>query len=58
MRVANRAICIGYSEPDFLQQAVAEIGNSFSKPNLSRMVNLVEAVPDPEIVSTQSTQLN
>ena len=40
------------------KQLTAEFGNGFSKPNLSRMVNLVETFPDPEIVSALSTQLN
>lgn len=36
----------------------AEFGNGFSQPNLSRMVNLVEAFPDRQIVSTLSKQLS
>lgn len=39
------------------KQLAAEFGNGFSKPNLSRMVNLVETFPDPKIVSALSTQL-
>jgi hypothetical protein len=35
---------------------IAEYGRGYSKPNLSRMMWLVEAFPDPEIVSTLSKQ--
>ncbi len=31
------------------KQLASEFGNGFSKPNLSRMVNLVETFPDPKI---------
>ncbi len=39
------------------KQLASEFGNGFSKPNLSRMVNLVETFPDPKIVATLSQQL-
>jgi predicted nuclease of restriction endonuclease-like (RecB) superfamily len=37
---------------------IAEYGRGYSKPNLSRMMWLAEAFPDPEIVSTLSKQLS
>jgi len=39
------------------QQLAGEFGAGFSKSNLSRMVSLFEAFPEPEIVSTLSQQL-
>ena len=39
------------------KQLASEFGNGFSKPNLSRMVNLVETFPDPKIVATLSQHL-
>jgi predicted nuclease of restriction endonuclease-like (RecB) superfamily len=39
------------------KQLASEFGNGFSKPNLSRMVNLVETFPDPKIIATLSQQL-
>jgi predicted nuclease of restriction endonuclease-like (RecB) superfamily len=39
------------------KKLASEFGNGFSKPNLSRMVNLVETFPDPKIVATLSQQL-
>jgi predicted nuclease of restriction endonuclease-like (RecB) superfamily len=40
------------------KQLIAEYGRGYSKPNLSRMMWLAEAFPDPEIVSTLSKQLS
>jgi len=37
---------------------IAEYGRGYSKPNLSRMIWMAEAFPDPEIVSTLSKQLS
>jgi predicted nuclease of restriction endonuclease-like (RecB) superfamily len=39
-------------------QLIAEYGRGYSKPNLSRMMWLAEAFPDPEIVSTLSKRLS
>jgi predicted nuclease of restriction endonuclease-like (RecB) superfamily len=39
-------------------QLTAEYGRGYSKPNLSRMMGLAEAFPDPEIISTLSKQLS
>jgi len=40
------------------KELVAEFGNGFSVPNLSRMIRFSEAFPESEIVSTMSTQLS
>ena len=40
------------------KQLIAEYGRGYSKPNLSRMMWLAEAFPDPDIVSTLSKQLS
>jgi hypothetical protein len=40
------------------KQLIAEYGRGYSKPNLSRMMWLAEAFPDPEIVSALSKQLS
>ena len=40
------------------KQLIAEYGRGYSTPNLSRMIWLAEAFPDPKIVSTLSKQLS
>jgi DUF1016 N-terminal domain len=40
------------------KQLTAQYGRGYSKPNLSRMMWLAEAFPDPDIVSTLSKQLS
>ncbi len=40
------------------KQLIAEYGRGYSKPNLSRMMWLAEAFPEPTIVSTLSKQLS
>ena len=40
------------------QQLTTEYGRGYSKSNLSRMMGLAEAFPDPEIVATLSQQLS
>ncbi len=40
------------------KQLTRDFGRGYSKPNLSRMVWLAEAFPDPEIVSALSKQLS
>jgi hypothetical protein len=40
------------------KQLIAEYGRGYSKPNLSRMMWLADAFPDPKIVSTLSKQLS
>jgi predicted nuclease of restriction endonuclease-like (RecB) superfamily len=40
------------------KELIAEFGNGFSPPNLSRMMRLAEVFPDREVVSTLSRQLS